>query len=132
MDREKVIKALEFCTNQRIVDTCYGECPYAVADDEYKCLQMKLDALELLKESVPQRVVDQIRWERDTAFAQLEQIGKGLGSKMDDIVALLKEKEGKPLRCKTCTMRDKTGFCHRWNIEVKDDDYCSFGAWKGC
>lgn len=49
-DREKVIKALEFCTNQRIVDTCYGECPYAVADDEYKCLEMKLDALALLKE----------------------------------------------------------------------------------
>lgn len=49
-----------------------------------------------------------------------------------DAIALLKEKEGKPLRCKTCTMRDKTGFCHRWNIEIKDDDYCSFGAWKGC
>lgn len=45
---------------------------------------------------------------------------------------LLKEQEAKPLRCKTCTMRDKTGFCHRWNIEVKDNDYCSFGAWKGC
>jgi hypothetical protein len=49
-----------------------------------------------------------------------------------EILALLKEQEEKPLRCKTCTMRDKTGFCHRWNIEVKDDDYCSFGAWKGC
>lgn len=49
-DMDKVIKALEFCTNQRIVDTCYGECPYAVADDEYKCLEMKLDALALLKE----------------------------------------------------------------------------------
>lgn len=44
---------------------------------------------------VSQGVVDQIRWERDTALSQLEQIGKGLGSKMDDIVALLKE-QGKP------------------------------------
>jgi hypothetical protein len=44
----------------------------------------------------------------------------------------LKEQDAKPLRCKTCTMRDKTGFCHRWNREVKDDDYCSFGEWKGC
>lgn len=43
----------------------------------------------------------------------------------------LKEQEEKPLRCKTCTMRDRTRFCHRWSIEVKDDDYCSFGAWKG-
>lgn len=50
----------------------------------------------------------------------------------DKVIALLKEQEAKPLRCKTCTMRDKTGFCHRWNIEVKDYDYCSFGAWKGC
>lgn len=81
---------------------------------------------------VSQGVVEQIRWERDTALSQLEQIGKSLGSKMDDIVALLKEQDEKPLRCKTCTMRDRTGFCHRWNREVKDDDYCSFGAWKGC
>lgn len=42
---------------------------------------------------VSQGVVDQICWERDTALSQLEQIGKGLGSKMDDIVALLKEQE---------------------------------------
>ena len=42
---------------------------------------------------VSQGVVDQIRWERDTALSQLEQIGKGLGSKMDDIVAMLKEQE---------------------------------------
>ena len=49
-DREKVIKALEFCTSPKIVYTCYGECPYAVADDEYKCTEMKRDALALLKE----------------------------------------------------------------------------------
>ena len=42
---------------------------------------------------VSQEVVDQIHWERDTALLQLEQIGKGLGSKMDDIVALLKEQD---------------------------------------
>lgn len=42
---------------------------------------------------VSQGVVDQICWERDTALFQLEQIGKGLGSKMDDIVAMLKEHE---------------------------------------
>ena len=42
---------------------------------------------------VSQGVVDQIRWERDIALSQLEQIGKGLGTKMDDIVDLLKEQE---------------------------------------
>lgn len=39
----------------------------------------------LLKKSVPQGVVDQIRWERDTALSQLKEIGKGLGEKMDDV-----------------------------------------------
>ena len=51
---------------------------------------------------------------------------------IEDILELLKEQEGKPLRCRTCTICDRTGFCHRWNIEVKEDDYCSFGAWEGC
>lgn len=46
-------------------------------------------------------------------------------------IELLKEQEEKPLRCKTCTVRDRTGFCYEWKREVKDDDYCSFGAWKG-
>lgn len=39
----------------------------------------------LLKKSVPQGVVDQIRWERDIALSQLKEIGKGFGEKMDDI-----------------------------------------------
>jgi len=35
---------------------------------------------------VEQSVVDQIRWERDTAIAQLAEIGKGFGETMDDVV----------------------------------------------
>lgn len=61
---------------------------------------------------VSQGVVDQIRWERDTALSQLEQIGKGLGSKMDDIVAVLKEQENASKRnpvivCPHCGKRIK-------------------------
>lgn len=52
-DIEKVIKALEFCTDTKPVETCFGKCPYAVADDDYRCRDMKLDALELLKEQKP-------------------------------------------------------------------------------
>ena len=48
-----------------------------------------------------------------------------------NMLTLLKKQEEKPLRCKTCTVRDRTGFCYEWKREVKDDDYCSFGAWKG-
>ena len=49
-DREKVITALEFCTDTKPVETCFGKCPYAIADDDYRCRDMKLDALALLKE----------------------------------------------------------------------------------
>ena len=48
-----------------------------------------------------------------------------------NMLALLKKQEEKPLRCKTCTVRDKTGFCYEWKRKVKDDDYCSFGVWEG-
>ena len=41
-----------------------------------------------LRSSVSQGVVDQIKWERDTALSQLAEIGKGLGEKMDDVKAL--------------------------------------------
>lgn len=63
-------------------------------------------------EFVSQGVVDQIRWERDTALSQLEQIGKGFGSKMDDIVAMLKEQENASKRnpvivCPHCGKRVK-------------------------
>lgn len=74
---------------------------------------------------VSQRVVDQIRWERDTALSQLEQIGKGFGSKMDDIVALLKEQEPvKPIEGDPVTQGFKylCGKCH-WKI-VRNYTYC--------
>ena len=107
-DREKVIKGLECHAEVNCVECPYRDgwrtCPFGET--------LLADALDLLKEQEY----------KDRMFHALE----------DDWKALLKEQEEKPLRCKTCTMRDKTGFCHRWNIEVKDDDYCSFGAWKGC
>lgn len=57
MDREKVITALEFCTDTKPAETCFGKCPYAVADDDYRCRDMKLDALTLLKEQEPKPVI---------------------------------------------------------------------------
>ena len=33
--------------------------------------------------------VEQILWERDTAIAQLDEIGKGLGEKMDDVKTIV-------------------------------------------
>ena len=77
---------------------------------------------------VSQGVVDQIRWERDTALSQLEQIGKGFGSKMDDIVALLKEQKAvKPITkhklflcpvCKNTLFREQK-FCHECGKHIE-------------
>lgn len=60
-------------------------------DDERHRFQPVLnDALKLLKNSVPQSVVDQIRWERDIALSQLKESGKGFGEKMDDVKPIVK------------------------------------------
>ena len=50
------------------------------------------EVLKYIEDSVSRGVCDQILWERDVCLAQLNEIGKTLGSKMDDIVALLPKK----------------------------------------
>lgn len=67
----------------------------------------------LLKKSVPQGVVDQIRWERDTALSQLKEIGKGLGEKMDDkwnMVSEIYPNEGEIVLIATPEYTDKDGI----------------------
>lgn len=51
MDREKVIKGLETCSQKTVLYVC-GQCPYNNDDiDTYDCTQaLTEDALELLKE----------------------------------------------------------------------------------
>ena len=44
---------------------------------------------------------------------------------------LLKEQETKPLRCKECSYHRNDGWCDEHIREVKESDYCSFGAWEG-
>lgn len=50
-------------------------------------LELSLDALEKLS------VYQQIKWERAIAISQLEDIGCGLGRKMDDVKAAIEEVE---------------------------------------
>ena len=45
-----------------------------------------------------------------------------------DAIALLKEQ---PLRCESCSYHRKDGWCNEHGREVKETDYCSFGAWEG-
>ena len=89
---------------------CYGdvecnECPYSKDgsgwhDCRSNCAK---DALDLLKNSVPQGVVDQIKWERDMLIQQLSEVGKGLGAKMDDVAHIV--------RCRDCIHYHKGFNC---------------------
>lgn len=47
---------------------------------------------------------------------------------VSDALALLKEQ---PLRCESCSYHRKDGWCNEHGREVKETDYCSFGAWEG-
>ena len=83
----------------------------------------------LLKKSVPQSVVDQIRWERDTALSQLKEIGKGLGEKMDDA----KLKKGhwevrKRQRTYTGTpyIKYRCSVCGEWVDQYENSAFCPF------
>ena len=75
---------------------------------------------------VSRGVVDQIRWERDTAIGQLEEHGIPFCGKAPDVV--------KVVRCKDCKhWRENTLWCdmnsrdretwHNWY----EDDFCSYG-----
>ena len=47
---------------------------------------------------------------------------------IDDALAMLKEQ---PLRCESCSYHRKDGWCNEHGREVRETDYCSFGAWEG-
>ena len=132
-DIEKVIKGFEQCWGKEPNTRNCNDCPYKQYLHESRgesCAdRMHLDALELLKVSVSQNVVDQFRWERDTAIKQLSEIGKGLGEKMDDIAKIV--------RCKDCEYSYTEGFVHeRLKCEkhpeffdISDDWFCA-DCWK--
>lgn len=66
---------------------------------------------------------EQTRWERDMAISQLEEIGKSLCEKMDNVATVV--------RCKDCKHRDaENGFCEGrgWPMQlVPDDGFCDKG-----
>lgn len=71
---------------------------------------------------VARSAYDQVRWERDTAIAQLAEIGKGFGETMDDVVEVV--------RCKDCKhFMPLTGYslCVAHGSDPVDaDDFCSW------
>lgn len=76
--------------------------------------------------------VDQVRWERDIAIGQLDEIGKSLGEKMDDvktiIIAKWIEKRHGYFECSNChcdTNRlDKHGYPIGQDVKHNRPKYC--------
>ena len=68
---------------------------------------------------------DMIKWERDVAVSQLNDIGVQLGEKVDDVV--------KVIRCKNCmyseeSLREGSVWCTRRIEEiVGEDHFCGYG-----
>ena len=74
------------------VETAISIAGKGINGNAYEDMYMAIEALEKLS------VYEQIKWERDIAISQLEDIGCGLGRKMDDIKeALEKQKAKKPI-----------------------------------
>ena len=84
MNKQQEIKNME-----EIID--FLELIEPIERGGFELTEKAKTTLEMLKSSVSQSVVDQIKWERNVALSQLNEIGKSLGEKMDDIVSLLKK-----------------------------------------
>ena len=120
--KSKVLKALKQHCEGSIFDRC-GECPlYEAVGDGFICRDKLLQmAYNELKDSVSQKVVGQIKWERDLAIAQLADIGKGLGENMLDIVALLKNKEAHLMTIDEIHNMEVADTCYvEWLIDDED------------
>ena len=98
-----------------------------------EAVAMAIQALEHAStiEAVSVGTLEQFKWERDVALKQLEEIGKGLGSKMDDVVTIV--------RCEDCrhykhsAVADRK-MCFRKDVDgvqvcydFQPNDFCKYG-----
>ena len=72
-------------------------------------------------DAVSPSVVEQYKWERDTAIAQLEELGIGFGQKKPDMVEVV--------RCRECIHYDPRKFlsCTRLGLFITDEFFCGVG-----
>lgn len=75
-------------------------------------------------DAVSKGVVEQFRWERDVAMAQLEEYGIPFGTNKDEDVVRV-------IRCKDCIHYESDGgammICNITDMVCDNDDYCSYG-----
>lgn len=79
---------------------------------------------------VPTELYNQILWERDTALAQLAEIGKGLGEKMDDVRPVVRGRwitrpylMGNTQYCSRCgeNYGAKYNFCPNCGADMREE-----------
>lgn len=82
-------------------------------------------------------LLEQIRWERDVAISQLEEIGIGLGEKMDNIKEAVDKSKPKKLVCKSDVIYNdgfskyKEYYCPNCEEIYKDIEYYPYCHWCG-
>lgn len=107
---------------QRLID---ADALRAQCDPPHWCVWMsEIDDAPTI-DAEPVGVLEQIRWERDTAMQQLEEHGIPFCGKADDVVEVC--------RCRYCTHSEPTGYdedcvwCKNMLCEMPVNGFCSNG-----
>jgi hypothetical protein len=123
LDREKVISCLTDIEN--IMIARQDICPREELQYWIELQEGVADALALLKEQ--EKHSHELQQIINDGFEAMKVATK----RIKELEAMLKEQEAKPLRCKKCNYHRDDGWCNEHGKEVKESDYCSFGAWEG-
>ena len=117
---------------QRLIDANRFEVIGGTVPDGYDVNSYLAGCSEILEmiyaaptvDAVSPGVVEQFRWERDTAIAQLQELGIGFGQKKPDMVEVV--------RCKDCKHHRDSIYghviCTLLGRSVRADGYCHNGA----
>lgn len=90
------------------------ECPVCGESSRTPMAKCPFCKNKLESDFVSVKTLDQVRWERDVAIAQLAEIGKSLGERMDDV-----RRVGSRGEC-GCRIKDGTGECCRKNVLTEE------------
>ena len=76
-------------------------------------------------------VYEQVRWERDVAIAQLEELGIGFGQKKPDMVKVVRCKDCKHSEDNNCpNLGESLRYCLCFDTLVASDGFCHKGKLK--
>lgn len=90
------------------------ECPVCGESSRTPMAKCPFCKNKLESDFVSVKTLDQVRWERDVAIAQLAEVGKSLGERMDDVCRV-----GSYGDC-GCGIKDGAGECCRKNVLTEE------------